>query len=417
MDTTYNSENSRNDSPLILLRPDHSISRKSIDRDALTVLYRLKSAGYIAYLVGGAVRDILLGLKPKDFDVGTDAHPNQIRRLFRNCYLVGKRFRLAHIHFGKNIIETATFRKNAPPPQPDDEKTHQHGITRHENTFGTPEEDAFRRDFTINALFYDIKTFNVIDYVGGLNDLKSRLIRCIGPADIRYSEDPVRMLRAIRFAARLDFHLEQETAAAIKCHYHKINLSSMARLIEEIYKLFHHGCCRQVFSMLTEYRLFPELFPNALETSGDSHEPGNTLLDYLNAMDDLVKSGLVLTPEIMIGLVYLPSFLNAAQIDQNIRGRGYYVNIAVNLLKPFFLKYHAPKIVYHRLVNIYGNLPAFESKKTVQPGKMSWARDWLWHAVILMRIKMSAGKRTDYQWLHLWEKSCPLNKPGTIHWH
>jgi len=209
-------------------RAAHSLSRKQIDPDALKVLYRLHQNNYVAYLVGGSVRDLLLGRRPKDFDIGTSAHPYQVKRLFKNCWIIGRRFRLAHVRFGTKTIEVATFRRlvtaeelaaaeeqqgESPgaPPQggPTDRLVHR------DNTFGTPEEDAFRRDFTINALFYDIANFSIIDYVGGLQDLDARLIRCIGDPDDRFLEDPVRMLRAVVLAARLQFSIDEPVLDAI----------------------------------------------------------------------------------------------------------------------------------------------------------------------------------------------------------
>ena len=193
--------------PTILSRNQHSISRKQIDADCLKVLYRLSRHGFKAYLVGGSVRDLLLGRQPKDFDIGTDATPSQIRKLFRNCFLVGRRFRLAHIRFsGNKLIEVATFRRQPEEDElPDNHDDHSHFV---QNVFGSPAEDAFRRDFTINALFYDIADFSVIDYVGGLQDLEQKRIRVIGDPLVRFVEDPVRMLRALEFAARLDFQLD-----------------------------------------------------------------------------------------------------------------------------------------------------------------------------------------------------------------
>jgi len=190
--------------PLVVPRDQHGLSRRDVDSDALKVLYRLKDAGFKAYIVGGGVRDLLLGRRPKDFDIGTDAHPYQIKKLFRNCFIIGRRFRLAHIRFGTKVIEVATFRRQVSAEEAAEAEAaartgeaphyreHDHLIHR-DNTFGTAEEDAFRRDFTLNALFYDIATFSIIDYVGGLEDLRARLIRCIGDPVVRFREDPVRM--------------------------------------------------------------------------------------------------------------------------------------------------------------------------------------------------------------------------------
>src|SRR3712207_1368501 len=198
--------------PTIVPRSSHAISRRQIDADALKVLYRLHEHNYVAYLVGGSVRDLLLGRRPKDFDIGTSAHPYQVKRLFKNCWIIGRRFRLAHVRFGAKTIEVATFRRQVsqqelaaveeiePVPLGDaaDGDEQRDRLVHRDNTFGTPEEDAFRRDFTINALFYDIGTFSIIDYVGGLRDLDQRVIRCIGDPHVRFLEDPVRMLRAVR---------------------------------------------------------------------------------------------------------------------------------------------------------------------------------------------------------------------------
>ncbi|MCB1804154.1 MAG: polynucleotide adenylyltransferase PcnB, partial [Candidatus Competibacteraceae bacterium] len=209
----------RQQQPLAIPRADHTVSRSNISPGALKVLYRLHNAGYRACLVGGGVRDILLGREPKDFDVGTNATPEEIRKLFRNCRLIGRRFRLAHVQFGGEIIEVATFRAlNGPDPEPEDSDDNvpvEAGLIRSDNVYGTIEEDAQRRDFTVNALYYDIADFSLLDYAGGLNDLQAGIIRVIGDPEVRYREDPVRMLRAVRFAAKLGFRLHPDSEAPI----------------------------------------------------------------------------------------------------------------------------------------------------------------------------------------------------------
>lgn len=225
--------------PVILPRSEHGISRTRIDSDSLKVLYRLSRNGFKAYLVGGGVRDLLLDRNPKDFDIATDATPNQVKNLFRNCFLVGRRFRLAHVRFGKdNVIEVATFRRQ---PSADDlpENPEDHFFFA-ENVFGTPEQDAFRRDFTINALFYDIETFSVIDYVGGLADLEAKRLRVIGDPLVRFTEDPVRMLRALEFSARLGFTLDEQTREGIYRRASLIAEAAPARIREELMELFRH---------------------------------------------------------------------------------------------------------------------------------------------------------------------------------
>lgn len=240
MSIAENAHNSKQGEARRLPRDRHPLSRKLIDPDTLKVLYRLHRHGHKAYLVGGSVRDLLLGRRPKDFDVGTDASPNQVKKLFKNCFLVGRRFRLAHIRFaGGKVIEVATFRRKPKEDElPEDPAEH---FSFRENVFGTPREDAFRRDFTINGLFYDISDFSVIDHVGGLEDLEERRIRVIGDPAERFTEDPVRMLRALEFCARLDFTLDASVREGIYACATIIAEAAPARIREELMELFRHG--------------------------------------------------------------------------------------------------------------------------------------------------------------------------------
>jgi len=233
------------DTARVLSRPEHKISRRRIDENTLKVLYRLHRHGYKAYLVGGSVRDLLLDRTPKDFDIGTDATPQQVKRLFRNCFLVGRRFRLAHIRFGRDqVIEVATFRRH-PRPEELPEDPEEHGLFM-QNQFGSPREDAFRRDFTINALFYDIADFSIIDHVGGLDDLEKRRLRVIGDPKTRFEEDPVRMLRALEFSARLGFSLDDNIHTTITEQAPLIAEAATARVREELLELFRHGVGAEV---------------------------------------------------------------------------------------------------------------------------------------------------------------------------
>ncbi len=269
--------------PVVCARPDHCISRKNIDPDALRVLYRLSSLGYEAYLVGGGVRDLLLGRQPKDFDVGTSAKPNEVKRAFRNCFLIGRRFRLAHVRFGDKVIETATFRRESQTVGEIIEHAAEGPFE--DNTFGTPETDAYRRDFTVNGLFYDIKTFAVIDWVGGLKDLKKRLIRSIGDPMIRFREDPVRMMRAIKFASRLDFAIERNTERAIRKLHSSILTASVPRLCEEVFRLFPYGKSETAFRMLYRFGLMGDLMPDlAAFIASDGGEKSSTW-KYLSVLD------------------------------------------------------------------------------------------------------------------------------------
>ncbi len=286
--------------PRILPRPAHTVSRKDIDPDALKVLYRLKNHGFTAYLVGGGVRDLLLGRRPKDFDIGTSAHPQQVKRLFRNCFIIGRRFRLCHVRFGRNVVEVSTFRRQAEADEGDT-------LVRRDNTFGTPEEDAFRRDFTVNALFYDIATFSVIDYVGGLEDLDRRTIRTIGDPAVRFREDPVRMLRAVALAARLDFTIDPDTVEAIRFLRGEIVKSSPARILEELYKILRQGASRRTFEMLHELGLLAYILPAADEAvARRSHE----LLSSLGRLDEVRRNGRVavedLNHALLLGTLLVP---------------------------------------------------------------------------------------------------------------
>lgn len=241
----------------VIPREQHAISRKDISENALKVLYRLNKAGYEAYLVGGGVRDLLLGKKPKDFDVTTSATPEQVRKLFRNCRLVGRRFRLAHVMFGPEIIEVATFRGHH-DGSPADRATSQrgeNGMLLRDNIFGSIEEDAQRRDFTINSLYYSVADFTVRDYVGGMRDLQQGVIRLIGNPETRYREDPVRMLRAVRFAAKLNMTISQDTAEPIPRLATLINDVPPARLFEESLKLLQAGYGYETWRLLNEYSL------------------------------------------------------------------------------------------------------------------------------------------------------------------
>lgn len=279
----------KNKKPVVYSRPEHCISRKNIDPDAVRVLYRLSQLGYTAYLVGGGVRDLLLGRTPKDFDVGTSAKPNELKRAFRNCFLIGRRFRLAHLRFeGGKIIETATFRQNSQTVGEIIE--HAAEGPMEDNTFGTPETDAYRRDFTVNGLFYDIKDFSVIDWVGGMKDLERRIIRAIGDPDIRFREDPVRMMRAIKFSSRLGFSIERRTLAAMKRHHACILTASIPRVCEEVFRLFPYGKSAEAFRLMWSCGLLGDLMPQlakAIDASGGAKSPAWKYLAVLDSLEQL----------------------------------------------------------------------------------------------------------------------------------
>lgn len=275
--TTKNQNISTFEEPLVLSREQHPVSRQLLSPNAVKVLYRLNKGGFDAYLVGGGVRDILLGLKPKDFDIATNATPEEIKGLFRNCRLIGRRFRLAHIVFGREIIEVATFRghhengSSAPTNNKTTSKQNDQGMLLRDNIYGTIEEDAERRDFTINALYYSTKNFEVFDFANGIQDINDRVIRLIGDPDKRYREDPVRMLRAIRFATKLDMNIEKATSEPIHELAPLMASIPAARMFEEFLKMFISGKAFANFELLRQYDLFQYFFP-AVDQALNQHD-------------------------------------------------------------------------------------------------------------------------------------------------
>lgn len=295
----------------IIPRNQHSISRKEISENALKVLYRLNKAGFEAYLVGGSIRDLLLGKKPKDFDITTNATPEQMRKLFRNCRLVGRRFRLAHVMFNQEIIEVSTFRghhqslKVTKSTRYSASLTGHNGMLLRDNIFGSIEEDAQRRDFSINSLYYSVSDFTLRDYTGGLKDLQEGKIRLIGDPETRYREDPVRMLRAIRFSAKLNMHISNETAAPIPRLATLLHEIPPARLFEEALKLLQAGFAEPTYRLLCEYQLFQSLFPLIscnFTTHGNSYME-EIIIKVLQNTDQLLRKNLRINPAFLFAVI------------------------------------------------------------------------------------------------------------------
>ncbi len=310
--------------PIIIPRSEHSLSRQDLSPNAVKVLYRLNKAGYEAHLVGGCVRDHLIGMKPKDFDVVTNATPEEVHATFSNSRLIGRRFRLVHVTFGREIIEVSTFRANSAQEDNDDssqEKTSlkgkdsarsTHGMLLRDNVYGDIEDDAERRDFTFNALYYNVKDFSIHDYCGGLKDIEDKKIRIIGDPRKRYAEDPVRMLRAIRFAGKLGFEMDAETAAPIKEMAHLLDHIPPARLFEEVLKLLGSGNGIATFALLRQYGLFRYLFPDtdALLQSGwkrDDIDPEAFILQGLSNTDNRIQSDKTTAPYFLYAILLWPS--------------------------------------------------------------------------------------------------------------
>ncbi len=315
-------------SPVVVKRQKHGISRKQIDKSALDVLYGLKRSGYDGYLVGGCVRDLLLGLEPKDFDVVTNAEPDQVKSVFRQrCRLIGRRFRLAHVRFGRMIIEVATFRgqgdgggrkdrfgrngkASGPARQVDDS-----GRLLRDNVYGSIEEDVWRRDFTVNALYYDIRTFSITDYTGGLKDIKKGQIRLIGDPVTRYREDPVRLIRAIRFAAKLGFKIEKRTEKPIVELAPLLQDVSNARMFEEVLKLFHSGQAIEVFEKLRHYHIFEHLFPLTEEVLSKEKDgyPRMLVIEALKSTDKRIQEGKSVNPAFLFSAMLWEPMLQRKQ--------------------------------------------------------------------------------------------------------
>lgn len=285
----------------VIPRDRHAVSRKMISNNALRVLYRLRDAGFQSYLVGGAVRDMLLGILPKDFDVATDARPEQIRQLFRNCRLIGRRFRLAHIHFGQEIIEVATFRGSGE----DGDRELANGRLLRDNVYGTLEEDIFRRDFTANALYYNIADFSIRDDVGGAADIAARRLRLIGEPEARFREDPVRMLRAVRFAAKLNFQIDPDSARKIPQLAYLLGEVPPARLFDETGKLLLMGHAERSFDLLRQHALLPALMPQVADSlTGDAGQAVERFVRAaLASSDERVAVGKPLTSGFLLAVL------------------------------------------------------------------------------------------------------------------
>ena len=371
--------------PVVYTRQEHCVSRRNIDPDALKVLYRLSDAGYTAYLVGGGVRDLLLGRTPKDFDVGTSALPNEVKRVFRNCFLIGRRFRLAHIRFGTKVIETATFRQNSQTVGEIIE--HASEGPQEDNTFGTPETDAYRRDFTVNGLFYDIKDYTVIDWVGGMKDLEQKVIRAIGNPAVRFQEDPVRMMRAIKFSSRLGFTIEKRTAAAMKKYHSCILTAALPRVCEEVFRLFPYGHSAEAFRQMYEYGLLGDLVPElAAFIARDGGAKSKTFL-YLKGLDDyermMAKKGFEVSNALRAA-VLMTAFFRAERKDGASR------RIMEYLTKPL----GTPKSTFFTGVVLLESLRRLAQSPTKGKQRFLYNRDFL-DALDYARIVARAEKRSE----------------------
>ncbi len=341
-------------------RSEHTVSRQNIHPDALKVMYRLVRKGFTAYLVGGGVRDLLLGRTPKDFDVSTNATPSQIKKIFQNCFLIGRRFRLAHIRFDDHVIETSTFRRC---PDQDDENGDDDLYMLRDNCYGTPEEDALRRDFTINGLFYEVERFSIIDHVGGLSDIENRLIRCIGDPNIRFREDPVRMIRAVRFASRLDFHIEPATYNAIMRHHEEILKASPPRVFEELQKLFAYGAGEKAFRLLYKTGLLHNLLPEIADFLDHDHGQDSSLWSWLEHMDSRIRTVGKVEPVLVFAALFSAPVQRIAARYAAEGERVVFNALLEDLLLPICTRMSMPKWMSARMIQIMANQSRFEPDK------------------------------------------------------
>lgn len=301
----------------VVPRADHRISRSDISENALKVLYRLKKAGFAAFIVGGGVRDLLLGMHPKDFDVVTDALPDEVRALFRNSRLIGRRFRLAHVRFGREIIEVATFRASGDGDESDPDRAHDlaSGRILRDNVYGSIDEDIWRRDFTANALYYNIADFSVWDYTHGMEDIAARRLRLIGDPETRYREDPVRMLRAIRFAAKLNFSIHKSAGEPIPRLAPLLRDVPAARLFDEVLKIFQSGHAVRGFELLDEFGLFEYLFPTTAARLRE--RDGEAVREFVSrglaATDERVAENKSITPMYLYAVMLWPAIRDLSQ--------------------------------------------------------------------------------------------------------
>lgn len=302
--------------PHIVPRNKHTLSRKAISHNALKVLYRLHQAGYGAYLVGGSVRDLLLSKTPKDFDVATNALPQDVKKLFRNCRLIGRRFRLAHIHFGREIIEVATFRGHHGAGDTPHGHSSAEGIILRDNVYGSMEDDVLRRDLSINALYYNIADFSIVDYTNGLPDLKHKIVRIIGDPEARFREDPIRMLRAIRFAGKLQFDIDPASAKAIRKQHVLLAHVATARLFDEVLKLFLKGAAAPTYHLLEDFGLLGYLFPQTYDCiekykGTEQGEQIKKLIKMtLKNTDDRINEGKRATPAFFLAVLLWPPIID-----------------------------------------------------------------------------------------------------------
>ncbi|HCT99157.1 MAG TPA: polynucleotide adenylyltransferase PcnB [Methylococcaceae bacterium] len=399
---------------VVVARPDHCVSRQQVNENALKVLYRLRREGFDSYLVGGCVRDLLLGREPKDFDVVTNAEPEQIARIFSNCRLIGKRFRLAHVCYGRDIIEVATFRKAARDEKTQAPRLNKDGRLLHDNVYGTIDEDVWRRDFTINALYYNIRDFSIVDYVGGMEDHKAGLIRLIGDAGERFREDPVRMLRAVRFAVKLGFRLHHDCEEAIAPHAHLLAGIPPARLYDEISKLFLTGYGVQTFELLRQHGLFAVLFPATEKSlqSETSDFPKMMVINALENSDQRIADNKPVTLYFLFAALLWDPMLRRAK-DKMVKGlpeSNAYYEAASEVLTQQVRRIAIPRHLTLAIREVWNLQPKFHLRTGAKPSRlMAHPRFRAAYDFLVLRAQSGDVPADVAQW---WEAYQHENEPN-----
>lgn len=387
----------------IIVRSEHCVSRQLISENALKVLYKLKKEGFDAYLVGGCVRDLLLGREPKDFDVVTNALPEQLARLFSNCRIIGKRFRLAHVIFGRDIIEVATFRKSGGETASDAARLTKEGRILQDNLYGTIDDDVWRRDFTINALYYNIRDFSIVDYVGGMTDHRANRLRLIGDAKERFREDPVRMLRAVRFAVKLGFKLAENCDREIPLNAHLLKGIPAARLHDEMAKLFLTGYGVQTFEMLRHYGLFSVLFP-AVEKSlsqENEHFPKMMVINVLKNSDQRVAENKpVNTYFLLAAFLYEPMLTRAKEkMENGIEESTAYFHAASEILSQQVRITTLPRHLTLAIREIWNHQVKFDVRVGAKPSKfLAHSRFRAAYDFLMLRAQTGNASEELAQW-------------------
>lgn len=387
----------------------HHIDMSLIDSDALKVILKLKNAGYTAYLVGGCIRDLLLNQKPKDFDISTSAKPEEVKKVFRNCILIGRRFRLAHLRFGKKILEVSTFRKG-------DNETKE--LILEDNVWGTPEEDVLRRDFTINGLFFDSESQVLIDYVNGFEDIQKKYLKTIGEPFVRFKQDPVRMIRLLKFEARFGFEVDDKARQALLECRSDIVKSSQARILEELFKMLESGASKNFIKLMSKYGLLEKLLPDVATFL--EHKDGKEIYSFLEEIDMMIKEPHInkFSRALLLSCIFFPMLdtklklhiekneksLHLGQIQREIT-----LFIDQNF-RPFF---HLPKRIKSAMVTLlttqYRLTPL--EKKSPRRLRISYAPDFYLALEFLhIRTRLEPGLKTTYDdWMKVFNEKSSQN--------